>query len=853
MTGKQRKNPALWEEKGETMENLIQDLRYGLRVLRASPGFAAVAVLSLALGIGANTSIFSVVSAALLRPLPVTEPDRLVFVFNGSRTNPWSVSSYPDYVDYRDKNEVFSDLLTYSGIAMSARSDDQTDLISGSIVSGNFFDVLGVKAAQGRTFTPEEDKTPNTHPVAVISHGLWERRFGGDPGIIGQQLALNGHAFTIVGVTPAGFNGPDVLENNDIYVPVMMQALVRPPRGGFSGDMNPDLLSRRGSRWMRIIGRLKPGVTSDQAQAEITTLAAGLEQSYPEQNRNTIATLFPVSKGDPQGYSQLISVAGLLLSVVAIVLLIACANVANLLLARAAARRKEIAVRLAMGASRSRLVRQLLTESVLLSLAGGVIGLLVALWTIDLLKTATPASGIFSFTLDYGLDGRVLAFTFALSLATGVIFGLAPAMQASRPDLVPALKDEASAAAQGRKRFSLRNVLVVAQVALSLVLLIGTGLFLRSLSNAQGIDPGFNADKILNARININLLKYTKAQGREFYRQIVERVEALPGVESASLARIVPLSGSSRNLSFLIQGQEGPDNVSRSEGGGTDSENPYIVNTNVVGLKYFQTMGIPMSNGRDFTAKDDEGAPLTAIISESVARRYFSGQESLGQRVSFQGARGPWCEIIGIVRDSKYRTLGENPRPVVYVPLAQNHETGMALHVRTKGVPTSLAASVRREVQALDPNLPVTDLEPLSQVVAESLFAARMGATLLAIFGALALLLAAIGLYGVMSYSVSRRTREIGIRMALGAQTGSVLRLVLKEGLTLVGGGVLAGLIVSVAVTRLLASFLYGVSPLDAATFAAIPLVLGLVALLASYLPARRAAKVDPMVALRYE
>ena len=834
------------------METFWQDVRYGFRVLRASPGFAAVAVLSLALGIGANTSIFSVVNAALLRPLPVTQPDQLVFVFNGSRTSPYSTSSYPDYVDYRDKNEVFSDLLTYSSITMSARADDQTDLISGSIVSGNFFDALGVRAALGRTFLPEEDATPNTHPVAVISHGMWERRFGGDPKIIGQQLTLNGHAFTIVGVAPRGFNGPEVLENNDIYVPTMMQALVRPPRGGFSGDMNPDLLARRGARWMRMIGRLKPGVGIEQAQAAMTTIADGLAQAYPEDNRNTIATLFPVNKVDPQAYTQLLSVAALLLAVVAIVLLIACANVANLLLARASARRKEIAIRLAMGASRSRLVRQLLTESLLLSLGGGVVGLLFALWTIDLLKSATPPDGIFSFTLDYKLDGRVLAFTFLLSLATGVIFGLAPALQASRPDLVPALKDEASAAAQGR-RLSLRSALVVAQVALSLVLLIGAGLFLRSLNNAQSIDPGFNADKILDAQLNINLLRYTKAQGREFYRQVIERIEALPGVESASLARVVPMSGAGRTSSFLIQGQPGPDNVSRSEGTGPDVDNQYTVNTNVIGLKYFSTMGIPLLRGRDFTPQDNEGAPLAAIVNEAFARRYFDGEEALGKRLSFRGAQGPWAEIVGVARDIKYRTLGEIPRPSVYVPLPQNHETGMALHVRTIGDPVSVAGAVRREVQALDQNLPVTNLQPMSAVLGSSLFAARMGAVLLAIFGLLALLLAAVGLYGVMSYTVARRTREIGIRMALGAQTGNVLRLVLKEGMVLVGGGVAAGLIAAAAVTRLLASFLYGVSPLDAATFAAIPLVLALAALLATYLPARRAAKVDPMIALRYE
>src|SRR6185369_15212862 len=416
-------------------------------------------------------------------------------------------------------------------------------------------------------------------------------------------------------------------------------------------------------------------------------------QAYPNENSNRVATVYPVSKVDPQAYSQLVSVAGLLLAVFAIVLLIACANVANLLLARASARKKEIAVRLALGASRSRLVRQLLTESVLLSLAGGVVGLLLALWTIDLLKTATPASGIFSFTLDYHLDGRVLAFAFALSLATGIIFGLAPAVQASRPDLVPALKDEVALVAQGRARLSLRNLLVVAQVALSLVLLIGAGLFLRSLKNAQDIDPGFEADKILNAQLNINLLRYTKPQGQQFYRQVIERVEALPGVESAALARVVPMSGGGRTSSLLIEGRQGPDSASRSEGGGQD-ENTYSVNTNVVTMEYFSTMGIRLLAGRAFEAQDSEGASPVAIANEAFARRYFENEEMIGKRVSFRGARGPFTQIIGLVRDSKYRTLGENPRPTIYVPLAQNHETGMTLHVRTTGNPTSVAAAV---------------------------------------------------------------------------------------------------------------------------------------------------------------
>jgi putative ABC transport system permease protein len=834
------------------METLFQDIRYAFRVLRASPGFAAVAVFSLALGIGANTSIFSVVNAALLRPLPVADPHRLVFVFSGTRTSPWSVASYPDFLDYRSKNEVFTDLLTYSSITVSARNDDQTDLLSGSIVSGNFFDVLGLRAELGRTFFPEEDKTPNTHQVVVVSYGLWERRFGKSPNIIGEQVNLNGHAFSIIGVTPAGFNGPEVLEDNDIYVPMMMQAVVRPPRAGYSGELNPDLLSKRASRWLKMIGRLKPGVSFEQAQAEVAAIASGLESAFPDSNQNRITTLFPVSKIDPDGYPQLVSVAGLLLAVVAMVLLIACANVANLLLARASGRRREIAVRLALGASRFRLVRQLLTESVMISFAGGLVGLLIASWTIDLLKTTTPPDGMFAFTLDYHLDWRVLAFTFALSIATGVFFGLAPALQASRPDLVPSLKDEVSAATLGGRRFTLRNVLVVAQVALSLVLLIGAGLFLRSLNNAQGINPGFDAGKILDAQLNINLLRYTAIQGREFYRNVVERVEALPGVESATLTRIVPLSGSNRTSSFLIFGQGGPNDVNRSEGTGEDPQTRNSVNTNVVGLNYFQTLGIPLRSGRDFSPQDNEKAPLAIVVNEAFVRRHLSGQSALGQRVSFRGDQGPWSEIIGVVGDSKYRTLGEAPRPVVYLPLAQNHETGMTLHVRTSGDPKMMATAVRGEIQALDPNLAV-NLQTLQEVLVGSLFAARMGAVLLAIFGSLALLLAGIGLYGVMSYAVSRRTREIGIRMALGAQTGNVLRLVLKDGLMLVTVGVSAGLLVAFALTRLIASFLYGVSPLDWITFVAIPVVLGAVALLASYLPARRASKVDPIIALRCE
>jgi predicted permease len=836
------------------MQTVIQDLRYGARMLIKSPGFTLVAVLSLALGIGANTSIFSLVNATFLRQLPVVEPQQLQFVFSGTLNSPWGTVSYPNYVDLRDKNKVFDGLAAYGSIIVSLGKGDSPEQINGLIVSGNYFDVLGIRAALGRVLSPEEDKIPNAHTVAVISNRLWQQRFGGRREIIGQELALNGHGFTIIGVTPAGFEGAEILETNDIYVPMMMQALVRPPRGGFSGEMNPDLLQRRGPSWLRMLGRLKNGMTVEQAQAGIATIASQLEQTYPNENRGRVATLFPVSKIDPRGYRPLLSAAVLLMAVVGMVLLIACANVANLLLARASVRRKEIAVRLALGASRARLVRHLLTESLLLALLGGVAGLLLGVWTIELLKATPPPGGIFSFNLDFSLDSRVLLFTLGLSLLTGIIFGLAPALQSSRPDLVPALKDEAHPSGQGQRRFNLRNMLVVSQVALSLILLIGAGLFLRSLRYVQGVDPGFDVNKILTSSLNINLLRYTKPQGREFYRQVVERVESLPSVQQASLARVVPISGGGRVTNFILEGQTGPERGSRSEGTGVSGDdNLRTVGANIVGLKYFQTMGIELMRGRDFYTQDIEGSPGVVIINESFARRFFIDQEPLGKRLRLGGSQSPWIEIIGIARDSKYRTLNEDPTPFIYLPLAQNHETGMTLFVRTAGDPLSVVGTVRREVNALEKNLPLSDLQPLTKLLDSSLYPARMGAILLIIFGLLALLLAGVGLYGVISYAISHRTHEIGVRMALGAQRRDVMVLVLKEGMLLVAAGVVLGLIAAVAITRLLASFLYGVSTTDAITFAAVPAILALVALLACYLPARKATKVDPLVALRYE
>lgn len=836
------------------MNTLWQDLRFAVRMLWRSPGFTLVAVGTLALGIGVNAGVFSLVNAALLKPLPVDEPERLVSVFSGSRENPYSNSSYPDYIDYRDGTDVFSGLAAHSVISVSLNSGDQTELVFGSIVTGNYFDVLGVSAALGRTFLPEEDRTPGTHPVAILSHGLWQRRFGGDPHIVGKELLLNGETFAVVGVAPQGFNGVEAGRASDIYVPTMMQARVRPPRSGYSGEMNPDLLARRSSRWLYIVGRLKESVTIEQAQSQMTVIAKRLEQAYPEVNQAQIATVFPSAGGDPEQRGTLLSVAGLLTAVVGLVLLIACGNVANLLLARATARRKEISIRLALGASRARLVRQLLTESVLLSLAGGALGLLLAWWMVDAMRAYPPPANLFPFQFDIDLDGRVLGYTLLISVLTGVVFGLAPALATSNPDLVHALKDETATLtnknSRGVRGLNLRNSLVVAQVASSLVLLIGAGLFLQSLWRAQRIDPGFDPENVITMPLNVDLLRYTKPQGREFYRRVIERIEAVPGVRSATFARMTPLSGARRQSDVMIEGRDDATAGNNGEGQGANRSQTLA---GAIGLRYFETLNIPLLRGRDFSLQDREGAPHVVIINETFAKRFFPDQDPLGKRLSLNGADGPWQEVVGVARNGKYVTLGEAPAPFVYQSLLQRHETGVGLLVRTDGNPANLVATVRGEVQSIEKNLPITNVRLMTELLGNSLFAARTGALLLLVFGLLALMLAAIGLYGVMSYAVARRTREIGVRMALGANRGDVLRLVLRESMTLVGAGIMLGLIGAFALTRLLTSFLYGVSTTDSSTFVGVSLFLAATALLASFIPARRATKIDPMVALRYE
>jgi predicted permease len=837
---------------GFLFADLWQDVRYAVRMLRKQPGFAAAAVLTLALGIGANTAIFSLVNATLFQRLPVTDRDRLTYVYRG---DVGGVFSYPLYAALRDENDVFEGFAAWGGIEASLSTDNETELINGFIVTGNFFDVLGVSAHQGRLLSPSDDVTPGGHPVAVISHSFWQTRFSGRPDIVGLNVRLNGHVFTIVGVTPAGFPGPMVGRVRPLYVPMMMQAVMRPPRAGYSGEKNPDLLrDTSGASWLFGLGRLKPGILLERARTELATLATAHAVRVNPSRGPVTVTLVPIDQGDPDERQQMQSAAYLLGGIVGAVMLIACANVANLLLSRTASRRRELAVRLAVGASRARLVRQLLTESLLLSIVGGIIGLAIAWAVIQAFQAMPPPAGALAIAIDFSLDRRVLSFTLVLSLLTGFIFGVAPAVKASRPGLVPALKNFSAESDERGRRFNLQKTLMIVEVALSMLLLIPAGLFVRSLQAARAIDPGFDAEKLIAAPLNINLLRYTSTQGREFYRQVVERAERMPGVEQASVARVAVLSGSGRVLGLMVEGREGyPDEFVFGEGVGAVTADPTRINANVVGPGFFRTLGIPLVAGRDFNEQDVEGRPPVVLVNETAAKMHFRGDNPVGKRVSFRGRQGPWREIVGVVSDSRYRELGEAALPVAYMPLAQNHETGMTLYVRTAVPPASLIGSLRREIQAIEPHLPMANMQTMTETIGASLYAARMGAWLLAVFGGLALLLAAIGIYGVLSFSISRRTREMGIRLALGAEARDVFRLVVRDGMVLVGIGVTIGLLGGLAGARSLASFLYGVPTSDLPTFAAMTIVLTAVALVACAIPARRAMRVNPIAALRYE
>jgi macrolide transport system ATP-binding/permease protein len=839
---------ALWMQPKRMEDEVFQDLRFGVRMLLKEKGFTAVAVLSLALGIGANTAIFSAADALLWRALPAVKNDRLFTLVRGDGSG--GVFSYPNYVDYRDRIQVFAGLAAYEGVTLAFGDGDRSGVVMGELVTGNFFDVLGVQMAQGRAFLPEEDRTPGARPVVVVSHDFWQSRLGGDPQLIGKALKFNNHSFTVIGVAAAGFVGVSIPGRADVWVPMMMHAAVKPSWGPGLNERQVDILAG--------IGRLKPGISRAQAEAELETINRQLQQAYPAPNwwnldaaafqQSRRLALAPAQGMLHQGLRQMVTLAATLAAVVAgIVLLIACANVANLLLARGATRHKEIAIRLAVGAGRMRLIRQLLTESLLLALLGAAAGLLLTFWINQLLMSVQPPfPPPMEFKADLRLDGRAFGFTLLLSMLTGVIFGLAPAWAATRPDVIPALKDETGASG-GRRWFSLRNLLVVAQVALSLVLLIGAGLFIRSLRHTQAIDPGFDTDNGLVMTLDLGLQGYSEERGRQFYQQLVERIAATPGVRSVAIADFLPLGFAGRFDQISAEGQPPP----------TDGA-PITANRHGVGLRYFETMGIPFLRGRDFTALDTASSERVVIINETLARRLWPNLKDIGEIIGRRIRLGPessapWNVIVGVAGDCKYFGLREERQSGVWTPFAHAYAPYFQAVVRTTAETPGVVAAIRREVAALDPNLPIQNLITLRDHVGLWLWTAEMSAGLVTALGVLGLLLAAIGLYGVMSYAVARRTREIGIRMALGAQARDMLKMVIGQGMRLTLAGVAIGLAAALAVARLVANLLYGVSARDPITFVIVPLALAAVSWLACYVPARRGTKVDPLVALRRE
>ncbi len=825
------------------MNELWQDVRYGLRAFINAPGFTLIAVLSIAFGIALNTSVFTIFNGMLMKPMPVRNPQQLVALYTSEPDQTYPDQfSYADYLDYRDHNQVFSELFIHYTAPLSLKTNDGLgEMVAGELVTGNYFSGLQLDAALGRLLTPEDDQKPGGHPVIVLGHDFWQRRFGGDSQVVGKLLKLNGHDYTIIGVAKKGFSGTRQFGwIPDVYIPLMMYAQAIP-------GTNEQFLSNRGIKAFNVNGRLRDGVTIEQARLAMSVFAEQLAKDYPQTNANLSVGMVPAaSKTNPMialmGFLPLMM--GLMMGLVGLVLLVACANVANLLLARATTRRKELAVRLALGASRWRLVRQLLTESVILSAIGGALGLILAGWLSDfIMKIGTPHLDFATMDFDYDLqlDRRVLGFTLGLSLLTGIIFGLLPALQSSKPDLAPILKAEASQVT-GSHWFSLRNCLVVSQVALSLILLICAGLFVRSLQNAQTMNPGFRTDHILMASTNLNLYNYDEAKGRRFYKELEDRLKALPGVEQVSFAGPLPLDQYSNGSRILIEGRM------------PKIENERLnVSVSTVDDNYFETLKTPIVQGRDFTEYDTEGAPRVVVINETMARHYWPNENPLGKRLRLGSDQNPWIEVVGVAQDGKYMSLDEPPTDYMFLPFLQNYNGQMTMLLHTTAEPERLAASLRSEVNMLDAQLPVYGVKTMLQYLDRVLSQQKSIAAMVGLFGFLGLLLAGVGLYGVMSYAIAQRTREIGVRMALGARPPDVLKLVLRQGMMLLLIGVGVGLIGAFALTRLLANLLYGVSPTDPMTFAVIVLLLTGVALVACLVPARRATKVDPMVALRYE
>jgi predicted permease len=821
------------------MDHLFRDVRYSVRMLLKAPGLTAVAVASLALGIGANTTIFTLINAMFLNPIQVERPSELVAVFtvdDAAFTQFGNLNpvSRPNFIDFREQADVLSDMAAYSfPNPVNLTTGGEPEQVFTELVTGNYFELLGVKPHQGRFFYPDEDVTPGTHPVVVMGHGLWQRRFGGDAGIVGREIQINGNALTVVGVAPEGFKGVNAIGGPELWVPSMMYAQVLPAQLQSYFDMRRALI-------FNAAGRLAPGRSVEEAAASVATIAARLEQEYPVPNKDRSATAVPLTEATifPGIRGILVQGGVVLMVVVGLVLLIACSNVANLLLAKASSRRKEIAIRLALGAGRLPLMRQLLVESVLLAMLGGAFGLLVAYWGRDFIWAFRPPF-LQQNALDLTLDVRVLGFTFAVSVATGLLFGLAPALQSSRPNVVEALNEEGRGNVGSGGRAVLRNSLVVAQVGLSLVALVAAGLFLRSLGSAQNLDPGFETEQLAVVTVSPGQQGYDPGRTEQFYRRLLEVSGTLPGVRHVSLASNLPLFGGFGRTVF-VEGQPTQDEGGKGQ----------LVTTNTVGVGYFAAAGISLKRGRAFDEADRPESRPVAVINEKMASQFWPNQEAVGKRFQFYGDDF-YREVVGVVQNSNYVTIGEDPQAAAFVPLWQNPADTMTLYLNAGSDPATTLAAARREIQLLDPEMPMTNSWTVGEVIDQSLWVPKLGAALLAVLGLLALGLAAVGLYGVMAYWVAQRRREIGIRMALGARASEVLHLVLKQGMLLVGIGVGAGVALALVVSRGVSALLYGISPSDPLTFLVVVGLLTVVAILASGLPALRATRVDPLRALR--
>lgn len=802
------------------MDTLFRDIRYGIRSLAKRPGFTAVALIALALGIGANTAIFSLVNAVLLRPLPFAEPDRLVWMFGNVRnaTNRASVSPL-DFLDYRKQNTTFEEFAAQLSIPINLNltGNGEPQRLSAAAVTGNYFQTLGARAAMGRTFQLENE-TPGREQVAVLSYALWQKQFGADPNIVNKTFILDGKKIEVMGVMPQDFNFP---QNAELWIPINF-------------DSSPDLKQRK-AHFMRPIGKLKPGVTIAQAQADTDIIAQRLEEQYPDSNKGWNLRLVSLRE---QLVGNTRPTLLLLFGAVGFVLLIACANVANLLLVRAATREREIALRTALGAGRFRIVRQMITESVLLSLVGGTLGALLAIWGVDLLVTLS--AGSIPATAHVRIDATVLLFTFLISVITGVLFGLAPALRTMRLNLSESLKEGGRTGSEGGKRNRTRSVLVVLESAVAVVLLIGAGLLIRSLIQLQNTKPGFDAHNVLTMRVDLSREKYgTPEKAANFFTQLESRLGGLAGVESVGFVTELPLSGQPNDMPFAVEGRP-----------------PVAINESLdadyrrVNQHYFKALRIPLLRGRNFTPQEVQQSAKVLVISELLASQVFANEEPIGKRLIMMSGKEPW-EIIGIVGDVLHRGLEGRPFPAMYMPTYQTGWTNLV--IRTQGDPANLAAAVRKEVQAIDPDQPVAAVRTMDEWVDTSVAQPRYRTALLGLFALLALVLASTGIYGVMSYSVTQRTHEIGVRMALGAKRFDVLRMVVRQGMMLVLLGVGIGLLGAVALTRLMSTLLFGVTAKDPITFVVVAALLTLVAFVACYIPAWRATKVDPLVALRYE